>query len=88
MVFDWFDSQGDKFDMNAFRFTDVDRNTIVASTDMIDLTMTPLAPQTNLRKPAHYSETEALDDVFGSKGVYQDKMVTNEVIKLKLAYLN
>ena len=74
--------------MNAFRFTDVDRNTIVASTDMIDLTTTPLEPQTNLRKQAHYSETEALDDVFGSKGVYVDMMVTNELIKLKVVYGN
>jgi hypothetical protein len=87
-LYDWFLSQGDKFDMNAFRFTDVDRNAIVASTDMIDLTTTPLEPETKLRKPAHYSETEALDDVFGSKGVYIDKMVTNELIKLKVAYEN
>lgn len=71
--------------MNAFRFTDIDRNLIVASTDMIDLTSTPLeAKRENLRQPAHYSETEALDDVFGTKGVYKDNMVTNEKIRLKV----
>lgn len=77
--------RGDKFDMNAFRFTDVDRNLIVASTDMIDLTSTPLeAKQDNLRKLAHYSETEAMDDVFGAKGVYIDNLVTNEEIRLEV----
>lgn len=71
--------------MNAFRFTDADRNMIVASTDMIDLTTTPLeSKQENLRKPTHYSETEALDDVFGTKGVYVDKLVTNEEIHLEV----
>lgn len=72
--------------MNAFRFTDVDRNLIVASTDMIDLTTTPLETRReSLRRPAHYSEIEALDDVFGTKGVYKDNMVTNEMIRLKVA---
>jgi len=79
--------------MNAFRFTDLDRNLIVASTDMIDLTTTPLQEvnkQVNLRKPAHYSETEAMDDVFGAKGVYMDNLVTNEEIRLEVTreYLN
>jgi hypothetical protein len=78
--------KGDKFDMNAFRFTDIDRNLIVASTDMIDLTTTPLeARKESIRRPAHYSDTEALDDVFGTKGVYIDNMVTNELIKLEVA---
>lgn len=72
--------------MNAFRFTDIDRNLIVASTDMIDLTTTPLeVRKEGLRQPAHYSGIEALDDVFGTKGVYKDKMVTNEMIRLKVA---
>ena len=73
--------------MNAFRFTDVDRNLIVASTDMIDLTTTPLEKMTqdNLRKPAHYSETEAMDDVFGAKGVYVDNLVMNEEIRLEVS---
>lgn len=72
--------------MNAFRFTDMDRNLIVASTDMIDLTTTPLETKknNNLRRSVHYSETEALDDVFGTKGVYKDNMVTNEEIRLKV----
>lgn len=79
--------QGDKFDMNAFRFTDVARNLIVASTDMIDLTTTPLEKmkRTKLRKPAHYSETEAMDDLFGAKGVYVDDLVTNEEIRLEVS---
>lgn len=72
--------------MNAFRFTDIDRNLIVASTDMIDLATTPLeARKESIRRPAHYSDTEALDDVFGTKGVYIDNMVTNELIKLEVA---
>lgn len=80
--------RGDKFDMNAFRFTDVDRNLIVASTDMIDLTSNPLetTKETALRKPAHYSETEVIDDLFGAKGVYVDNMVTNEEIRLAVTH--
>ena len=73
--------------MNAFRFTDVDRNLIVASTDMIDLTTSPLEnQQASLRKPAHYSETEAVDDVFGSKGVYVDNLVTKEEVVLQIYF--
>lgn len=75
--------------MNAFRFTDVARNMIVASTDMIDLTTTPLSAPRSLRKRVHYSETQDLDDVFGSKGIYVDNMVTNdEVIRLNVSYIS
>lgn len=80
--------RGDKFDMNAFRFTDVDRNIIVASTDMIDLTSTPLASKHKgaLRKSLHYSEIEAMDDLFGARGVYVDDLVVNEDIRLEVLY--
>lgn len=84
----------DKKDLSAFRFSDLDRNTIIASTDYIDLTKTPLEGTDHGRlrhgvysKKVHFSQTEFLDEIFGSKGVYaDDNVANNEILKLVISY--
>ena len=72
---------GDRQDMGTFRFSDVDRNLIVASTDMPSLSKGSFDKQTiNRKKHAHYSKTEYASDVYGENGVYVDRLVTNEEV--------
>jgi len=87
--------KNDKFDFEAHRFTDIDRNIMFASTDVPDLAKDPLFPpevRPQLRhEPApkrspHYSYLEFIDEVFGSQGVYIDDQVQHEVVKLMLHY--
>lgn len=85
----------DKSDMEAHRISDVDRNIMVASTDMIDMNKSPLLPPQviphllrseppEIKK--HYAYLEFVNEVFGSVDVYIDEQVTNEVVKLSLHY--
>mmetsp|Transcript_29528 Transcript_29528/g.68312 ORF Transcript_29528/g.68312 Transcript_29528/m.68312 type:complete len:204 (+) Transcript_29528:799-1410(+) len=71
----------DKTDMGALRFTDLDRNILVASTDMVDLTKTPLdevsSTTSSLRAGRRYNNTEFLT-------VYTDDLASNEKITLQL----
>jgi Glycosyltransferase sugar-binding region containing DXD motif len=86
----------DKGDMEAHRITDVDRNIMLASTDMVDLTKSPLLPPLSTHRsvrtvkrpeiPQHYSYLEFFNQVFGSVGVYTDDQVHNEIIKLSMHY--
>ena len=71
--------------MGAFRFSDVDRNIIVASTDFKGATKTPILQKTEgLKKRAHYSDSGDGVDVYGSAYVYVDNMVSNEEVTLML----
>jgi len=68
--------------MGAFRFSDVERNIIVASTNLEPMSKSPLtfeAEKTKQRK--HYSQSEHGVDVYGSANVYVDNMVTNENVR-------
>ena len=75
--------------MGSFRFSDVDRNFIVASTDMIGLSKKPVfdVPLTNQVRSRHYSETEFASDIYGADGVYNDRLVIDESLKLDLTYV-
>ena len=77
-------------DMGSFRFSDVERNLIVASTDMIGLSKKSVCdvPLENKIRSRHYSETEFLSDVYGSQGVYSDNHVTEETLKLDIRYFD
>jgi hypothetical protein len=87
----------DKSDHGAFRFTDIDRNLLVASTDLPGISKTPLQtiestmnrrlrPATEHEtEKAHYSGT-GQSQVWGTDGVYKDNMVNNEIIRLELLY--
>ena len=77
-----------KADMGAFRFSDVDRGVIVASTNMEGMPSTdkdafePLIDRPNSAtwEDMHYSKAERGVDIFGSEHVYVDMIVTNEVV--------
>ena len=87
--------KADKSDMEANRISDVDRNVMVASTDMIDMNKSPLLPprvipqllrSEHLVMKRHYTYLNYVNDVFGSIDVYIDDQVKNEVVKLSLHY--
>lgn len=76
-------------DMGALRFSDVDRNLLVASTGMTELSKDPILTLEEVAQirgeeasHVHYSSFEHVDDVFGAAGIYVDSLVTNENIKL------
>ena len=71
--------------MGAFRFTDVDRNIIFASTDFDGLTKTAITKSQRTPQKAHYSKSDVAD-VYGSARVYIDKNVTNENVVLNVVY--
>ena len=78
-------------DMGALRFSDVDRNLMVASTGMTEISKEPILSVEEASKArekevshVHYSKFEHVNDVFGAEGIYVDNLVTNENIKLKL----
>jgi hypothetical protein len=85
-----------KADMGAFRFSDVDRNLMVASTLMKGMSKDPIqrleqhsAPPASDKSLAenqhiHYSLVEHANDIFGVADVYIDNMVNNELIKLNV----
>ena len=75
--------------MGSFRFSDVDRNLIVASTDMIGLSKKPVfdVPLQSLVRSRHYSETEFASDIYGSDGVYNNRLVKDESLKFDLTYI-
>jgi hypothetical protein len=81
-------------DMGALRFSDVDRNMIVASTGMTELSKDPiLAFEDQLKQASeveashlHYSSFEHANDVFGADSIYVDNLVTNEWIRVKISH--
>jgi hypothetical protein len=82
--------QADKRDMGHFRFSDVDRNLLLASTDMPDMTKTSLLAEAEKMKRLrpHYSQTEHASDVFGERGVYIDNQSIDQPIRLQLVVEN
>ena len=72
--------------MGSFRFSDVGRNLIVASTDMIGLSKKSVLNQRGSKyvRSQHYSETEFASDVYGHKGVYEDNLVVNEIVQFEI----
>lgn len=85
-----------------FGFTDIDRNILVASTDLPGINKKPQTVEGSRTTPTksdhgktkkqqeeveHYHDTTG-DNVWGSKGVYRDNWVTNERIVMKQIYKN
>jgi hypothetical protein len=63
-----------KDDMGAHRFNDLERNILVAATDM---------PDYDDRKGVkHYSDSKKAKTLFGLEGIYQDLSPANELIRL------
>lgn len=75
--------QANKSDMGAFRFTDIDRGIILASTGMDGMSNADkdaFDALSSREAEVHYSKTEVGVDVFGSERVYVDKYVTRELV--------
>jgi hypothetical protein len=77
--------------MGEMRFTDIDRNLLVASTEHTMFTKNPFeTTSSNLdhlehhHAKSHYSSKEHVDDIFGATGVYIDNLVTNEIFTLNV----
>jgi hypothetical protein len=71
--------------MGEFRFTDVDRNLLVASTEFTMFVKKPLQKtESQPSMKAHYSSQEHISDIFGETGVYVDNLVTNEIYEIHL----
>ena len=77
--------------MGELRFSDVDRNLLVASTDQTMITKSPLETYASKfdhlehqHAKSHYSTKEHVNDIFGAAGIYADNLVTNERYKFRL----
>jgi len=81
--------------LGATRFTDPERNIIVASTDFPELSKSPLGAQKNFDGMTgdmvgaleHYSYSSRVP-VWGTDFVYKDNLVTEERFQLKISYRN
>ena len=88
----------DKYDIGSFRISDPERSTIVASTDLSGVekkarevsnpTAAELVRQQHRKRKelTHYSSSNKGNFVWGSSGVYTNKLVTNERITLDTSY--
>ncbi|KAL7515526.1 hypothetical protein ACHAXN_013469 [Cyclotella atomus] len=87
----------DKQDLGAFRFSDPERNIVVATTDMNSLSKSPMVYEVKtfdgkgmLRtgetvKP-HYSISTRGQELWGTHDVYSDNMAISEHVSLVLSY--
>jgi hypothetical protein len=88
----------DKHDLGGFRFSDPDRNLIVGSTNLngLDKTAREVSNPTDAEKKrqhvrskqehSHYSDAAKGTDIWGSEGIYKDKLVTKLRIKFNVNY--
>ena len=87
--------QADKNDLGAFRFSDAERDVIIASTDLPGLSKAPILYETTqiLRtsntvqfpKP-HYSISTRGQQLWGTHDVYTDDLVQDEAVTLKFFF--
>jgi hypothetical protein len=84
--------QADRYDTGELRFTDIDRNLLVASTNadafakkalplVQETTSNSQASQASHKESVHYSKSES--EVVGAYGVYKDNLSTGERIILE-----
>lgn len=77
---------GDRFDLGELRFTDIDRNLMVASTNQDRITGSAInyGLETPKKSPVHYSKSET--DIVGEFGTYKDDLVLNEQVRLRITH--
>lgn len=78
----------DKNDLGAMRFTDVERNILVASTDMPGLSKLPLSTSGSIRKSQgrkHYSLAAMGSWLWGTRDIYNNMNVSNEYVNLQVS---
>lgn len=73
--------QQDKWDMGAHRFTFVEKNLVVAATDLQD--SNDRDQLDDGKKTEHYSKTHAKTGIYGLDGLYNNKIKANEEIRLR-----
>lgn len=82
--------QADKNDLGAFRFSDAERNVIIATTDLPGLSKAPMLYETsqNLRNKhtVHYSISTRGQQLWGTHDVYTDDLVEEEVVALNVSF--
>ena len=66
-----------KWDMGAHRFTLLEKNLVVAATDMPDYD-----DRDKLQEKEHYSKTHVKTGIYGLEKLYEDNRKANEDIKL------
>jgi hypothetical protein len=78
----------DRFDMGELRFTDINRNLLIASTNQDLFAKTPLSQSESeqIEIPAHYSQSNTKSDIVGEFGTYKDDQVVNERIRLQVIH--
>jgi hypothetical protein len=78
----------DRFDMGELRFTDINRNLLIASTnqDLFAKTALSQSESEQIRTPAHYSQSNTKSDIVGEFGTYKDDQVVNERIRLQVVH--
>jgi Glycosyltransferase sugar-binding region containing DXD motif len=79
----------DRYDLGELRFTDIDRNLLVASSNADKFSSTRLLSTSDQKKektatPVHYSKFE--HDIMGSQGIYKDNQVLNKKIIIQLTH--
>lgn len=83
---DWGQSlilHADRYDLGELRFTDLERNLLIASTNADQFARSPVIPLTKTREtPSHYSTFES--DIVGSTATYTDSMVMNANFRLRV----
>lgn len=88
-------AQADKDDLGAFRFSDPERNIMIATTELAGLNKSPtvyekdaqhIRGQTGLKQKPHYSTSTQGQHIWGSRGVYADSLVENELVSLVVSY--
>jgi len=79
----------DKDDLGAFRFSDPERNIIIASTELTGLSKSPMLYETQnnngkkgLRQKAHYSVSTRGQQLWGTHDVYADDFDVDEQVSL------
>ena len=73
--------KSNKKDMGSHRFTLIEKNQIVAATDMPDSDDRKIS--LGYTKENHYSITRKRGEIFGASGLYADKNIANEMIRFK-----
>ena len=80
----------DRYDLGELRFTDIDRNLVVGSTDQDLVAKTAIIrekdglAEVRNKMPIHYSKSET--DIVGEIGVYKDALVANEQVRVKIRH--
>jgi hypothetical protein len=75
--------------MGAMRFTDIERGIIFASTDMEGLSKDRVrlpSDHSHLKSKPHYSSSGKGFWLWGTKGVYRDKMISTRNVIIETKY--